>query len=337
MIVAKGTRVALRIFLLRILWATSGASAFLLRPAAKPLPRVLRDAPATPGTPLVGNETSVPTESRGVSNGGTRWTDSGRWEAPEAPATRGGGSYLLKEKYGTYFQVPNPATLMTKIICTIGPATSDPTTLGRMMDAGMTAARINMSHGGSDYTAAAEIIDNIRAVAETRQKLCPIILDTKGPEIRVCWLGAASEDLDGEAETDADDAGDPPSPRPLRLQSGAPVLLMTGAHLHQNEDGTASIQKDAPENLSPRARTIPQRVAVTYPYLAQAVAQGDVVLLDDGRISLIVVEVLNDNEVLARVIEGGILVNNKGVNLPGCHVEVSKPARCLGGAIVSCV
>lgn len=63
----------------------------------------------------------------------TRWTDSSRWEQ----STDVGEQFLLKEKYGTYFKVPNPATLFTKIVCTIGPKTSDPTIIGRMMDAGM--------------------------------------------------------------------------------------------------------------------------------------------------------------------------------------------------------
>ena len=96
--------------------------------------------------------------------------------------------FLLQEKFGTYFQVLNPATLLTKFICTIGPATAaDPAALGRMMDAGMSAARINMSHA-ADYEAAGAAIDAIRQVAATRRRLCPIILDTQGPEIRVHWI-----------------------------------------------------------------------------------------------------------------------------------------------------
>lgn len=60
-----------------------------------------------------------------------RWTGSGRWENAEQDNT--GEQFLLKEKFGTYFKVPNPATLMSKIICTVGPATNDPEILGRMM------------------------------------------------------------------------------------------------------------------------------------------------------------------------------------------------------------
>jgi pyruvate kinase len=213
-----------------------------------------------------------------------RWTGSGRWEASEGT----GEQFLLKEKFGTYFKVPNPATLMTKIICTIGPSTADPETLGRMMDAGMSAARINMSHGSHEY--ATEIIDNVRTAAANRHRLCPIILDTKGPEIRVSWL--------------------PTGTTALELNSGEDVVLLTGKH---SENAPKKPVEGQPTN---------HQVAVTYPYLARAVRQGDVVLLDDGRISLMVTRIQSEDAVHTTVIEGGLLKPNKGVNLPGCHVEL---------------
>ena len=189
-----------------------------------------------------------------------RWTGSGRWESAEAGT--GGEQFLLKEKFGTYFKVPNPATLMTKIICTIGPSTADPEILGRMMDAGMSAARINLSHGSHEY--AAEIIDNVRTAAANRHKLCPIILDTKGPEIRVSWLPTKT----------------------LTLNCGEDVVLLTGKH---SEKSPVKPVKGQP--------TDHHQVAVTYPYLAKAVRQGDVVLLDDGRISLMVTRIQSEDAV----------------------------------------
>jgi hypothetical protein len=187
--------------------------------------------------PASSNETSAgllneSPSSSASSNGSTRWANYGRWEDELSSPESTGGSYLLKEKYGTYFQVPNPASLMTKIICTIGPATGDLTTLGRMMDAGMTAARINMSHGGSDYTAASKMIDNIRQVAQTRRKLCPIILDTKGPEIRVCWLGETNK------SSRASSADSSANSERLRLQTGTSAVLLTGKHIETTSMST---------------------------------------------------------------------------------------------------
>jgi pyruvate kinase len=66
-----------------------------------------------------------------------------------------------------------------------------------------------------------------------------------------------------------------------------------------------------------------QRVSTTYQMLPNDVKVGDHILLDDGYLSLGVTAV-TDREVHTVVIVGGILKNNKGINLPG--VEVSAPA-----------
>ncbi len=66
-----------------------------------------------------------------------------------------------------------------------------------------------------------------------------------------------------------------------------------------------------------------QRVSTTYQMLPNDVKVGDHILLDDGYLSLGVTAV-TDREVHTVVIAGGILKNNKGINLPG--VEVSAPA-----------
>ena len=65
------------------------------------------------------------------------------------------------------------------------------------------------------------------------------------------------------------------------------------------------------------------RVSTTYTGLPRDVKTGDHILLDDGYLSLVVTEV-GDRDVKTIVVTGGILKNNKGINLPG--VEVSAPA-----------
>ncbi len=66
-----------------------------------------------------------------------------------------------------------------------------------------------------------------------------------------------------------------------------------------------------------------KRVSTTYAQLPLDVKPGDHLLLDDGYMSLAVTEV-RDHEVKTIVVTGGVLKNNKGINLPG--VEVSAPA-----------
>jgi pyruvate kinase len=70
----------------------------------------------------------------------------------------------------------------TKIIATIGPASSELGTIKKMINAGMNAARFNFSHGDHDFHG--KLMDNVIAAREELNKPITLILDTKGPEIR---------------------------------------------------------------------------------------------------------------------------------------------------------
>ena len=71
----------------------------------------------------------------------------------------------------------------TKIICTLGPASSDEATLRRMMEAGMDVARFNFSHGThEEHLERYRLVDRLR---EERDLPIGTMLDTKGPEIRL--------------------------------------------------------------------------------------------------------------------------------------------------------
>jgi pyruvate kinase len=70
----------------------------------------------------------------------------------------------------------------TKIIATLGPATDSAEMLGRLVDAGVSVFRLNMSHAEHDWVR--RVIRDIRSVAEDRQRFVGIMLDTQGPAIR---------------------------------------------------------------------------------------------------------------------------------------------------------
>ncbi|MFC0451900.1 pyruvate kinase [Rhodococcus jostii] len=63
------------------------------------------------------------------------------------------------------------------------------------------------------------------------------------------------------------------------------------------------------------------RVSTTYKQLAEDAKAGDRLLVDDGKVGLVVTGV-EDNDVVCRVTEGGPVSNNKGVSLPGMNVSV---------------
>jgi pyruvate kinase len=66
------------------------------------------------------------------------------------------------------------------------------------------------------------------------------------------------------------------------------------------------------------------RVSTTYKQLADDVRPGDRLLVDDGNVALIAVDVENGTDVVCDVTEGGMVSNSKGLSLPG--VDVSVPA-----------
>lgn len=163
-----------------------------------------------------------------------------------------------------------------KIVCTLGPASKDPTFIGHLIDEGMNVARINFSHGDrSDHQAT---IAAVRREAEKRDRTVAILQDLQGPKIRVGRFESGSTEL----------------------EPGADFTLTT-----RNVPGTDEI------------------VSTTYQGLPHDVKPGDFLLLDDGLLSLEVIQV-DGQDVHTRVAVGGTLKNNKGINLPG--VKVSAPA-----------
>jgi pyruvate kinase len=64
------------------------------------------------------------------------------------------------------------------------------------------------------------------------------------------------------------------------------------------------------------------RVSTTYDRLAADVKPGDRLLVDDGNVALIAVDIENGTDVVCDVTEGGVVSNNKGLSLPGVNVSV---------------
>ena len=71
----------------------------------------------------------------------------------------------------------------TKIVATLGPASSDAETLGRLIAAGVDVVRLNFSHGtAQDHIDRAKLV---RSIAASQQKAVAILADLQGPKIRV--------------------------------------------------------------------------------------------------------------------------------------------------------
>ena len=81
----------------------------------------------------------------------------------------------------------------TKIVCTLGPASSSEEVIEKMLRAGMNVARFNFSHGTHEYHK--DLMDTFKRVRDRMKIPAAIMLDTKGPEIRVGEMGGGSAEL----------------------------------------------------------------------------------------------------------------------------------------------
>jgi pyruvate kinase len=163
----------------------------------------------------------------------------------------------------------------SKIVCTIGPASSSPRIIERLIQAGMDVARLNFSHGKHEDHARS--IEALRAAAIEHEKPIAILADLQGPKIRTGPLAG-----------------------------GAPVTLRAGQRFVIT---TARVPGDS------------NCVSTTFRPLPREVHRGNRILLSDGLIELRVQKV-SGQEVICEVVNGGVLGQHKGINLPGIQLRV---------------
>lgn len=157
----------------------------------------------------------------------------------------------------------------TKIVATLGPSSTEPAVLERLVEAGIDVVRMNFSHGtAADHMARAAAV---REAAAKAGRPVGILADLQGPKIRV-----------GKFEEGK-----------ITLEKGASFILDAGCSLGNAE-----------------------RVGLDYKDLPRDVVAEDILLLDDGRLKL-QVEKVRGNEIHTRVLQGGVLSNNKGINRQG--------------------
>ncbi|MCF7847074.1 MAG: pyruvate kinase [Candidatus Gracilibacteria bacterium] len=106
----------------------------------------------------------------------------------------------------------------TKIIATVGPSCSSSEHLQQLVEAGVSVFRLNFSHG--DHSSHGRTINRIRALSKKMKREFPIILDTKGPEIRTADLR-----------------------KPVRWQKGETVTL-TVEHAPYEQSGKIQVNYD---------------------------------------------------------------------------------------------
>lgn len=162
----------------------------------------------------------------------------------------------------------------TKIVCTIGPASSSSQILEKLTRTGMNVARLNFSHGTHE-----EHAKSIKSVREVSARLgipLAILQDLPGPRVRTGRL----KELE--------------------------VWLKEG-------DGFSLTGKQIIGNA--------HRVSVTFPAFLNDLNPGDTIFISDGAIQLEVIST-TDIEAKCKVVVGGLLTMNKGINVPGVKLSI---------------
>ena len=163
----------------------------------------------------------------------------------------------------------------TKIVATMGPASSNKDVLLSMIKAGVNVCRLNFSHGKiSDHK---KVIETIREINEQYKTNVAILADLQGPKIRI------------------------------GLVKDGGINLINGTHI--NITTHECIGDD-------------NQIYITYDTFPQDVQANEIILLDDGKIQMRVLETNKIDTVVCEIVHGGILTSRKGVNLPNTKVSI---------------
>jgi len=162
----------------------------------------------------------------------------------------------------------------TKIVATIGPASSNYTILRKMFAAGLDVVRLNASHGSHEQHQ--DSIELVRRINIKYKRHIRIMLDLAGFRIRV-----------GRFQGDK-----------TRLLKNRTVVWLSN---DPNADGPKTIPFDYQGNLT-------------------RIKPGQLIYIDDGNL-ILRVKSASTNSIKAIVVEGGILKERKGINIPGVDLE----------------
>ena len=163
----------------------------------------------------------------------------------------------------------------TKIVATVGPASSSYANLLDLVKAGVDVFRLNFSHGTHEDHQ--KVINHIAYINEKYGLHISTLADLQGPKLRV-----------GKIENNA-----------LEIKEGDILTFV-------NEECIGTMEK----------------IYMSYKEFPRDVKVGERVLIDDGKLVLEVAETNHIDQVKLKVLFGGTLSSNKGVNLPNTKISL---------------
>ena len=163
----------------------------------------------------------------------------------------------------------------TKIVATLGPSSSKPKIIEKMILEGVNVFRINFSH--ADYDLVKEKIKIIRSIDKKLNTSSSILGDLQGPKIR---LGKIEENC--------------------RILTGQEYEFYNDKEFIGNNN----------------------KGYINYNDFAKDLSKNEKILIDDGKLIFKVLSSNKKSHVRAKVIQGGVLKSNKGVNLPNTKLSL---------------
>ena len=196
-------------------------------------------------------------------------------------------SFHLKRSFSIWherIEVQRPC--LTKIVATVGPASEQLNILQDMVNHGLRVMRVNCSHSNfSEFESRFGNLRKTQGIHGTKFNLRAILLDTQGPEIRIGSF-------------------DPSLPnREVTLKKDDHITITT--------------------DESFRNKMTSKILFVTYKNIHNVISPSNVILLDDGLITLKIISIDKDKGCIECIISNtAILGDKKGVNLPGCKIDI---------------
>ena len=215
------------------------------------------------------------------------WRLSSRYAARPCAPARSIGRCSSTASFPKHGRPP-----LTKIVATIGPASEQAQELQGCVAAGMRVMRLNFSHATTEEVELRlknlSASKGVNSLLGPKNNLRAILLDTKGPEIRMGGL-AVCQSATGAVPSENRKAK-------IKMDTGDKVRLTTDPAFDGSGDAST--------------------IYVSYDRIGEVLSPGNTVLLDDGLI-MMKVESIDSEGVHCKVMNANEIGERKGVNLPG--------------------
>lgn len=179
----------------------------------------------------------------------------------------------------------------TKIVATLGLVSDKKDTIKEMIRSGMNVARLNFSHGSYEWHG--NVIKIIRELSEEMQIPIGIMADLQGPRIRTLVKDEVA------------------------IKKGEFIFVSDIKYGENFEFLISSFESNFKSKL-----LNPKSFMLDVSNIVDDIEVGNEILIEDGLMKIIVRE-KNEGILLAEVVDGGVIKNHKGVNIPDAKLRIS--------------